>query len=146
VSGSPSDLPKGWLETLAELAAIREEYGSIPAAIFALISLYILNGIFSIFSAIVGAVLTVFDVLTGALATAQMLLVGAFQRAGIDILGLLLDLERQIADVVASAGPLGPPLAVGATAVFLYVLYRLSVALLGELPGGSTLVDLLGLR
>jgi uncharacterized membrane protein len=151
VSGSESGgdliaIPTDLLEPVGQLAALTKEYGSVPRAIFALISIYILNGIFSIFSVIVGAVLFVFDVFVGALDTARVLLVGGFAAVGVDLLGVLVSIQEQISAVVASAGPAGPPLAVGAASIMIYVGYRLGVALLGELPVGSTIVDLLGLR
>jgi hypothetical protein len=139
-------LPSALLAPLRELAALYQRYGSVPRAIFALISLYILNGLFSIINVVAGSVLFVFDLIVGSLRTAQALLVGAFGAVGVDILGALLGVQQAVSGVVVAAGPLGPPLAVAAASLMLYVLYRLAVALLGELPGGSTLVDLLGLR
>jgi hypothetical protein len=129
-----------------EVASLIARYGSLPRAIFAIISLYILNGLFSIINVVAGSVLYVFDLIVGSLQTAQALLVGAFGAVGIDILGALVGVQQAVSVVVASAGPLGPPLAVAAASLSLYVLYRLGIAALGELPVGSTVVDLLRLR
>ena len=146
MSGSESELSE--TRVIGELVALVRSYGSLPRAIFALISLYLLNGIFEIFGVFVGAVLFVFDVIVGALSTVLSLLLGAFSAVGIDLLGVLLELEATLAGVVASAGPLGPVIAVGGTALILYVTLefgsRLVVGLIGELPGGSTLLELFG--
>jgi len=134
------------IEAAQRLAALISRYGSIPRAIFALISLYLLNGVFSIVNVVAGSVLYVFDLFVGSLGVAQDLLVSAFGAVGVDILGALLGVQQAVSGVVASAGPLGPPLAILAASALLYGLYRLAVALLGEFPGGSTIVDLLRLR
>ena len=133
-------------DALSQLVGLVSEYGSLPRAVFALVSLYLLNGIFGILGVIVGSVLFVFDLLVASLETVRTLLVSVFGAAGLELLGALLSLERAIAGVVETAGPVGPPIAVGVTAVLLYVLYRVAVALIGEIPGGSTIVDLLRLR
>jgi hypothetical protein len=144
VSGSESELSTN--AVIGQLVGLVRSYGSLPRAIFALISLYLLNGIFSIFGVVAGSVLYVFDLIVGSLQVAQSLLIGAFGAVGVDLLGVFVALEGEIAGVVASAGPAGPVIAVGSTAVILFVGYRLAVSVLGELPVGSTIVDLLGLR
>jgi hypothetical protein len=144
VSANDSEITTA--DAIGQLVALVQEYGSLPRALFALISLYILNGIFSVIDVVAGSVLFVFDLVVGSLSAAQSLLVGAFGAVGVDVLAALLGLQRALGDVVAGAGPAGPAIAVGATAIMLYVGYRLAVALLGELPVGSMVVDLLGLR
>lgn len=146
MSGSEGSSDGGRAAAIGQLVSLVTEYGSLPRAVFALITLYILNGIFSVIDVLAGSVLFVFDVVVGSLQTAQALLVGAFGAVGVDILGALFGVQQALSGVVAGAGPLGPPLAVAAASLMLYGLYRLTVALLGELPGGSTLVDLLGVR
>jgi len=145
VSGSES-ADEGRAAAIGQLVGLVTEYGSLPRAIYALITLYILNGIFSVIDVITGSVLFVFDLVVGSLQTAQALLVGAFAAVGVDILGALLGVQRAVSGIVTAAGPLGPVIAVASASLMLYGLYRLAVALLGELPGGSTIVDLLGVR
>lgn len=146
MSGSESGISE--TRVIAELVSLVRSYGSLPRAIFALISLYLLDGIFSIFGVIVGSILFVFDTLVGSLETALSLLLGAFSAVGVDILGVFLALERTVAGVVASAGPLAPVIAVGGTALILWIVWefgsRLAIGILGELPGGSTLLSLVG--
>ena len=144
MSGSASG--GGEARALAELVGLVTRYGSLTRAIVAIISLYILNGVLDVVGIVVGSVLFAFDLIVGSLATAQRLLLGALGAVGIDILAALTSLQREIAGVVEGAGPAGPVIAVAAGAIGLYVLWRVGVALVGELPGGSTLVDLLGLR
>lgn len=146
MSGSEGSSDGGRVAAIQQLVALVTEYGSLPRAVFALITLYILNGIFSVIDVVAGSVLFVFDLVVGSVQTAQALLVGAFGAVGVDILGALVGVQQAVSGVVAVAGPLGPPLAVASASLMLYVLYRLTVALLGELPGGSTIVDLLGVR
>jgi hypothetical protein len=133
---------------IGQLVGLVTEYGSLPRAVFALITLYILNGLFAIVDVIAGSVLFGFDLVVGSLQAAQALLVGAFGAVGIDILGALVGVQQAIAGVVASAGPFAPVLAVGSASLLIYGLYvfgrRLAVGLLGELPGGSTLLELFG--
>lgn len=136
----PVLLSRQQLETL--LSFLRNPFGFVAS----IITLYILNGLFSIIDVVAGSILFVFDVVVGSLRTAQALLVGAFGAVGVDIFGALVGVQQALSGVVAAAGPLGPPLAVAAASLMLYGLYRLTVALLGELPGGSTIVDLLGVR
>jgi len=133
-------------EAIGQLVALVREYGSLPRAIFGLISLYILGGILTGVRIVTGSILYVFDLVVGALQVAQSLLIGAFAAVGLDVLGLLGDLGGELGRVVAEAGPLGPPIAVGAAAVGLFAMYRVGVALVGELPLGSSIVDILRLR
>jgi hypothetical protein len=138
----------GRAAAIGQLVGLVTEYGSLPRAVFALITLYILNGLFAIVDVIAGSVLFGFDLVVGSLQAAQTLLVGAFGAVGIDILGALVGVQQAIAGVVASAGPLAPVLAVGSASLLIYAMYvfgrRLVVGLLGELPGGSTLLELFG--
>jgi len=143
VSGSEEE---STVKAIAQLAALVEEYGSVPRAIFTLISIYLLSGIFDIIGVVTGSVLYVFDLGIGSLRVAQGLLIRAFGAVGVDVIETLITLQQEIGRVVESAGPLGPPIAVVSASVMLYVGYRVAVALLGEIPGGSTLVDILRLR
>ena len=137
-------------EAVTALVGFIRRYGSIEGGIFALIGFYLLNGILDIVGIVVGSILFAFDLVVESLATAQRLLIGAFGAAGIDILSALVGLQRAIAGVVEGAGPAAPIVAVGFGAIALYLTWllvtRLAVGLIGELPGGSTLVDLLNLR
>lgn len=143
------ELPE-WLSSLRrpleQLRALYERFGSLPGAIFGLISLYLLNGILDVIGVITGSVLFAFDLVVGAFRWVQRALVGAFGAVGIDVLGALTDLQVALAGIVAGAGPAGPFIAVAAVSVSLYLMYRVGVALLGELPVGSSIVDILGLR
>lgn len=107
---------------------------------------FIVNSFLQAGAYIVGTILAGFDLVVGALSVAQSLLVGAFGAAGLDILGALLSVQRMVADVVGAAGPAGPPLAVLFAAVGIYALYRLAIALAVLVPGGDSLLTLIGLR
>lgn len=95
---------------------------------------------------VVETILAGFDIIVGALTFVQRRLVGAFAVVGVDILGVLTSLQRTLAGIVADAGPAGPVIAVLGVAVGLYVLYRVAVAGLELVPGGSSLLTLLRLR
>jgi hypothetical protein len=121
------ELP-GWLQQLRtplqQLGALYERFGSVPGAIFGLISLYLLNGVISILDVVAGSVLFAFDLIVAALQFVQNFLVSGFGAVGIDILGVLIDLQVQVAGVVDGAGPAGPIVAVGIAAAGTYVSYR----------------------
>lgn len=142
----PVLLPGEWLAPIKELVALYEKYGSVPRAIFGLISLYIADSVLSLGSFAVGVVLSVWDFVTRSIDSARLLLVGLFGGVGGTLLGVAELVVDEVAVAVASLGPFGPPLAVATGALTLYATYRLLIALLGELPGGSSVVDLLGVR
>lgn len=151
MSGNDSEttivsLPDSLLDPLRELGALYKRYGSVPRAIFALISLYIVNGALSIGSFVVGSVLAVFDFAAGSIRSVQLFLINSFGAVGVNILGIYQSVVNDVASVIQLAGPLGPPIAAIIGGVLIYGAYRLTVAALGELPLGSSLVDLLGVR
>jgi len=139
-------LPDSLLDPLRELGALYKRYGSVPRAIFALISLYLVNGALSIGSFVVGSVLAVFDIAAGSIRSVQLFLINSFGSVGVNILGIYKSIQLQLASVIQGAGPLGPPLAVFVGGLLIYGLYRVTIVALGELPLGSSLVDLLRLR
>lgn len=122
------ELP-GWVRDLRPLASFVDVLVTFARNPFrfvaSVISVYLLDGIFGIFGVVVGAIFTAFDYLVAALAFVRGFLVGAFGAVGIDILGVLVELQVSIAGVVATAGPAGPVIAVGVAAVGIYAMYRL---------------------
>lgn len=138
------------LEALAPLASVANvlvRFGTNPVGFVAsIISLYIVNTVVNIGAYAVNVILAAFDIVTGALNVVRGGLSWALGGVGDQIIGAILSGRAQVVDVVGGAGPAGPIIAAVVAAVGLYVLYRLGVALLGEIPIGSTIVDLLGLR
>ncbi|ELZ23496.1 hypothetical protein C475_14523 [Halosimplex carlsbadense 2-9-1] len=112
----------------------------------AIISTYIVESVFGLGSYVVASVLSVFDFVTLSLAWVQAQISGAFAWVGFDILSAVRWVQVELAIATEAAGPLGPLVAIAIASVTLAVLYRAGIALLGELPGGSSLVDFLGLR
>jgi len=139
-------IPKAWASPIREIAALYREYGSIPRAMAAIISTYVVESVFGLGSYVVASVLSVFDYATLSLAWVQTQLGGAFAWVGFDILSALRWVQIQLGTAATAAGPLAPLVAIAIASVTLAVLYRAGIALLGELPGGSSLVDFLGLR
>lgn len=133
-------------DELRAFGALAKEKGGVGPAIFFLITSYILAGIFDVINVIAGSILFAFDMVVGALRVARQLLIGAFGGVGRDILGVYTLVQQAFADVLAGAGPFAPIIAVAVAAGALYLIIRVGVALLGELPIGSSIVDLLGLR
>lgn len=133
-------------DELRAFGALARQKGGVAPAIFFLITSYILAGIFNVINVIAGSVLFAFDFLVGALTVAQIMLVGAFGGVGRDILSTAVSVQQAFADVLVGAGPLAPIIAVAVAAGALYLVSRVGVVLLGELPIGSSIVDLLGLR
>ncbi|MBO4248376.1 hypothetical protein IL252_11180 [Halomicrobium sp. IBSBa] len=114
--------------------------------VFSIISFYVLNGILNIVSTVTSAVLGAFDYLVASLTFAQRALGQAFGVAGLNVLSARAALNQIVVTLAASAGPAAPILVIGAGAVTLFLIYRVGIALLGELPVGSSVIDLLGLR
>ncbi|WP_415381469.1 hypothetical protein [Halosimplex sp. TS25] len=139
-------LPSGWVRPLAQLVGLYREYGSIPKAIFGLISTYIVSSVFGFGGYVVSSILAVFDWITLSLAWVQVELGGSFTIVGFRVLNAYRWVQGQLGNAAASAGPLAPVIAIAIGAVIFAVLYRALIALLGELPGGSSIVDFLGLR
>ncbi|WP_226023219.1 hypothetical protein [Halomicrobium salinisoli] len=139
-------LPQQLLGPLKQLAALVQEYGSLPRAIFALISTYIVASVLNLGAFAVNSVLGVFNWITGSIDVVRVTLVYWFGRAGIDVLGVIRAVQQEAAAAVATLGPLGPPVVIGVGALVIYGLYRLLVAAAGTIPGVSIAVDLLGLR
>jgi len=142
--------PKQVAEALANLgdsfwALIR--FAQTPFKfVFSIISAYIVATVIGFGQYIVGSVLLVFDTVAGYFRSAAILLVASLQIATDPVLVAGRLITIQIARVVVAAGPLGPPIAAALTALLLYGTYRLLIAVAGEFPVGSTLVDFLGLR
>lgn len=135
------------LAPLANVAGFLARFGRNPVGfIVSVISLYIVNAVLNLGAFAVNSVLGVFNAVVGAIRAAQALLTGAFAFVGVDILGIFASLNEIVATIAASAGPFGPPLIAAFAAVSIYGTYRVGVALLGEIPIGSSIVDLLGLR
>ncbi|WP_254271096.1 hypothetical protein [Haloarcula marina] len=112
----------------------------------AIISGYIVRSVLNLGAFGVNSVLSAFGIVAGFFDGIRVTLVRAFGSIGIDLLAAYLSVQQVIGSAVRVAGPGGPFLAIGFTAVTLYLGYRVAVALLGEIPVGSSIVDLLGLR
>ena len=113
---------------------------------FGIISTYIVSVFLGLGDWIVSSVLLVFAWFGGAFNVAGVTLINSVSVVTTPLLVVGRDLTLVIASVVGAAGPLGPPIAGAFAAVLLYVGYRLLIAVAGEFPVGSTIVDLLRLR
>lgn len=113
---------------------------------FNIINLYILGGIFAIFNTIAAGVLGAFDIIVGALVIVRELLVGAFGAVGVDIIGGIVGFQQSLVESLSIFGPAAPIVLTAIAVAVMFLIYRVGVALLGELPIGSSIVDLLGLR
>lgn len=132
---------------LAGVAGALITFGQDPVGfIFRAINFYILGGILAVVDLAAGAVLYPFNRLVGGLGFIQAGLIGAFSSVGIDIQAALLSIQSSLAGLIATAGPAGPLLAVGAAAVGIFVLYRLTLAILVFVPGGDSLLTFFGGR
>ena len=139
-------IPRSWVEPIQQLVALVKEYGSLPRAIGAIISLYIVNSVLNFGTYVVESILLLFSYVTGSLAYVQSTLGVNFAAAGTALLAALWSFQIQIATFVSPYGPATPIVMVGLTAIEALVLWRFIVALAGELPLGSSIVDFLGLR
>lgn len=143
-------VPKSWVQPIQEVVALYNEYGSVPRAIAAIISLYIVNAFLNLAGYLVGSIVMVGDIAAGSLDAVRGILGGIGQVIGFNFLTVASEIQLAIADVVTQLGPLGPPVAIGTGAILLYLAYllivRIGIAVVGELPVGSSIVDILGLR
>lgn len=95
---------------------------------------------------VVGVVDTFATTLAAIPRVARLALSGAFGAAGDVFIGTVASAYASLLGVVSVAGPAAPLVVVGLLAGTVALTYRVGVALVGELPGGSSLVDILGLR
>jgi hypothetical protein len=120
-------------------------FANNPAAlVISVVSGFVVSVVLGFFEFLIGAVLYPFDLLVGGLHYVQHQLVLAFSALGIDLIGVLAELERSLIAVVESAGPGGPVLAAAIAGMILFVVYRVTVAGLRLVPGGSSVLALLG--
>lgn len=140
------ELP-GWLQALRPVATTLVTFGKNPVGfVFGIISLYISSLFLDLFGIATGVVLGIFDTFGYVFDLARRFLIGSFGQLGVGLLNVVLNFGRTIARGLDFLGP-AAPIVVGLIAgVVMYGLYRLVIGLLGELPVGSTLVDLLRLR
>lgn len=135
------------LAPLVRFVDILERFARDPRGfIFGFISTYLVATALGFGNFIVGSILSVFDIVARSLQLAATYLVGSLQVVTTPVLAIGQRLTLIIASVVQSAGPLGPPIAAAITAVLLILAYRLVIAVAGEFPVASTIVDFLGLR
>ncbi|WP_276258122.1 hypothetical protein [Haloglomus litoreum] len=129
----------------SETADFLRRFASNPAAlVISVVSGFVVSVVLGFFEFLIGAVLYPFDLLVGGLNWLQRQLVLAFAFVGFDILGTLRGVQESLAVAVEAAGPAGPVVAAGAVGLALFVLYRVTVAGLEFIPGGSSIMALLG--
>ena len=129
----------------SETARKLRRFANNPAAlVISVVSGFVVTVIFGFFEFLIGAVLYPFDLLVGGLGWIQRQLVLAFAFVGFDILGTLRALQQMLGGVVEGAGPAAPLVVAVVTGGLIFVLYRLTVAGLELVPGGSSIMALLG--
>jgi uncharacterized membrane protein len=150
-TGTATKLP-GWIYTLRPLAAAG---ASVIAFLIAfakdpvgfvtrIISYYLVGGILTAGTWLIEAFLYPFDLVIWGLEWLQRTLVEAFRWLGLDILGALVGLERQIAAAVEMLGPAAPVVAVAVAGIAIFGLYRAGIAGIKLIPGGDALLSLIG--
>lgn len=136
-----------WVTALKPVASTLVKIGRNPVGwVFSVISVYIVGTIFGFASYVIGTVTAGFDWVVGALVGARQLLIGAGAWAGSTYLNALAGVYGQFHNALGPLGPLAPVVASALAGVAIWGTYRLGVSLLGEIPGGSTIVDFLRLR
>ncbi|PSQ06652.1 hypothetical protein BRC92_00335 [Halobacteriales archaeon QS_4_69_31] len=139
-------LPESWIRPIRELVSLYNEYGSVPRAIAGIITTWIVASVLNLGSYVVGSILGVWDLVASSITTARVSVGSSLGGFGLEALQVLALVQNWIATAVAALGPAGPPVAVAIGSVALFLGYRLVIALIGEFPIGSTIVDVLGLR
>jgi hypothetical protein len=133
-------------ESLREVAAWVEHYGSFRRAVFALITGWILDLSFGFVSVIDGGFLYAGDLLVGSLGYVEAAITWGFGLIGLDILGALAELQRELVGVTEGAGGAAPVLAAVFAFGALYLVYRTLIVIAGLLPVVGDLLDGLGVR
>lgn len=150
----PTDGPRvikvvlpNWLQALKPVARVLIQFGRNPVAfVFSLISLYIANAVLGLFQVATGAVLWIYEGLASIFDMARVFLISGFGSVGIDLLNVVASLGAALNRALFALGPAAPFVVAFVGAAALYGLYRLGIGLLGEVPIGSTVVDVLRLR
>ena len=117
-----------WVQALRPLSGVVNAlvtFGRDPVGfIFTTITSYLLLAVFGVLNVVTESILFAFDLIVAALQYVQNALVGGFGVVGVDILGVLLELQVSVAGVVDGAGPAGPVLAVALAGAGTYAVYR----------------------
>jgi hypothetical protein len=139
-------LPK-WLRELEPYAGVLLQFAKNPVGfVFSIISLYISSLFLDLFGLASWVVLGVFDSFAYVFDVARLFLISAFGQVGIRILGVVTTFGAELNRALYVLGPAAPFVVALFGSLVFYGLYRGTIALLGEVPGGSTVVDFLRLR
>jgi hypothetical protein len=135
------------LAPLAGVASVLVAFGEDPVGfIVEVVAAFLVATLLELGGIAVGAVDTIASTVAAVPRFVRLLVSGAFSQAGALVIGGIADLFRGVATTAQAAGPAGPVLVTVTLALTLVALYRVSVALIGEVPGGSSLVDIFNLR
>jgi hypothetical protein len=132
--------------TLARLAQRIREAGSFQQAVLTIVATWVASSVLGFGEYLIGFVFRLFTPVLRAIGLTERGVVAAFAPAGAAILETFAGLTAAVRDVTGVAGPVAPIIATLLVLGLGYVTYSVAVAALGELPLGSSLVDLLGLR
>ena len=136
-----------WLQALRPVVGTLIAFGRNPVGfIITAVATWLVAGALSVGSVLVAGADYAGTLLAAAPQSVQAFLASAFAPVAQTLVGLAGQATASIGAVLATAGPAAPVLVAVFAAVVAVVLYRVGVALLGELPGGSSLVDILDFR
>lgn len=131
---------------LVALGQAIKEAGSWQKAILAFLTTYIVTGALNIGQTIIGFVFQLFNPILMTIGLTQRSVTSAFRPVGDAILGFTMTINDAVREVAGVTGPAAPIVTTLLVVAIAYVTFRVLVALAGEVPGGSTVVDLLRLR
>jgi hypothetical protein len=128
-------------------ARFLRRFASNPAAlVISVVSGFVVSVILGFFEFLVGAVLYPFDLIVGGLSYLELGITFNFALLGTNLLELGVGAQRTMIEIVESAGPAGPVLAAAIGAVLIVAIYRTILALLVAVPGGDSLLTMIGVR
>ncbi len=140
------ELP-GWLRALKPVVGVLVRFGKNPVGfVFSIISLYLSSLFLDLFGLVSGTVLGIFDSFAYVFDLARVFLTGTFGVVGIEILGIVTGIGAALNRALYALGPAAPFVVAIVGSLVIYAAYRGTIALLGEIPGGSSIVDILRLR
>ncbi|QIO23089.1 hypothetical protein [Haloarcula sp. JP-L23] len=112
-------VPKSVAQTLFRFAT------NPVAFVGSIISAYIINAVLNVGAFGVNTILAMFGVVAGTFDVIRVTLINVFGTLGVDLLGAYSAVQQAVTGVIASAGWAAPILAVGFTAVLVYLGWEL---------------------
>lgn len=135
-----------YIGTLKSAARTIQRAGSLQNLVKIVIAGWVVSGILTAGEFVASQIMLVFHPLLNALGLTEAAIIEPLRTVGTIILDFMRTITDAVVSVTGVAGPAAPVITLGFATITLYLLYRLTVSILGEVPVLSTVVDFLGVR